>query len=32
LVFLKGLWDGIIPMKKFHKFFNDGAIERSRDA
>jgi len=20
LVFLKGLWDGIIPMKKFHKF------------
>jgi len=29
LVFLKGLWEGIIPTKKFHKFFNDGAIECS---
>jgi len=32
LVFLKGLWEGLIPTNKFHKFFTDGAIERSRDA
>jgi len=32
LVFLKGLWEGIIPTNKFHKFLMDGAIERSRDA
>jgi len=24
LVFLKGLWEGVIPTKKFHKFFTDG--------
>jgi len=27
LVFLKVLWEGIIPNNKFHKFFNDGMIE-----
>ncbi len=32
LVFLKGLWEGLIQTNKFHKFFTDGAIERSRDA
>jgi len=32
LVFLKGLWEGIIPTNKFHKFFNDGAMEPSHDA
>jgi len=32
LVFLKGLWEGLIPTNKFHKFFMDGAIERSKDA
>jgi len=32
LVFLKGLWEGIIPTNKFHKFFNDGAIKHSQDA
>jgi len=32
LVFLTGLWKGMINMAKFHKFFTDRAIERARDA
>jgi len=32
LVFLTGLWDGMINMAKNHKFFTDGAIEWARDA
>jgi len=32
LVFLTGLWDGMINTTKFHKFFTDGAIERAREA
>ena len=32
LVFLTGLWDGMINMAKLLKFFTDGAIERAKDA
>jgi len=32
LVFLTGLWDGMINTTKFHKFFTDGAIERTHEA
>jgi len=32
LVFLKGMWQGTINVNKFHKFFTEGMIERSRDA
>jgi len=32
LIFLTGLWEGMINMAKFHKFFTDGAIERARDS
>jgi len=31
LVFLKGMWQGTINANKFHKFFTEGTIERSRD-
>jgi len=32
LVFLTGLWDGMINMTRFHKFFTNGAIERTCNA
>jgi len=32
LVFLTGLWDGMINTAKFHKFFTDGVIKCAREA
>jgi len=32
LVFLTGLWDGMINTAKLHKFLTDRAIERAKDA
>jgi len=32
LVFLKGMWEEHLDMKKFYKFFNDGAIDRAADS
>jgi len=31
-VYLKGLWQGVIDVSKFNKFFTDTAIDRSKDA
>jgi len=31
-VYLKGLWQGVIKVSKFNKFFTDTAINRSKDA
>jgi len=32
LVFLKGMWSEQMDTKKFHKFFNEGAIDRATDS
>jgi len=32
LVFLKGMWGGILPAEKLHKFFTANALTRSKDA
>ncbi len=32
LVFLKGMWSDHMDTKKFHKFFNESAIDRATDA
>jgi len=32
LVFLKGLWGGILPADKLHKFFTADALTRAKDA
>jgi len=31
-VYLKGLWQGIVDVNKFNKFFTETAIDRSKDA